>query len=64
MKSHITKLLSYAKTIGKHLWDQNKHKILKKGFKFIKSRVNDSNKKYVDVVEDTVEDLMKKNIGI
>lgn len=37
MKKQIGKLLGFAKTLGKHLWDQNKNKIIKKGFKILKS---------------------------
>lgn len=54
MKSQISKLLSYAKTLGKHIWDQNKHKIIQKGFKFIKNKVGDSKKKYVGMIEDSI----------
>mgnify|MGYP003427297692 CR=1 len=54
MRSQLSKLVSYAKTLGKHIWDQNKHKIIKKGFKIIKNKVGDGNKKYVGIIEDSI----------
>ena len=36
MKKQFKKLLSFAKTLGKHIWDHNKRKIISKGFNILK----------------------------
>lgn len=44
----MKKLLSFAKTLGKHIWDQNKHKIIDKGVRMIDKKLGSKIGSFVD----------------
>lgn len=47
-------MISFAKTVGKHVWDQNKTKIIKKGFEVLKNGRSNSTKSLLDMAEGTL----------
>lgn len=60
----MKQLLSMAKSFGKHLWDQNKSKIIDKGFTFGKELLSRNNNKFGKIARiglDKLEDHLKKN---